>query len=135
ELRTGAGGADHLAALADLELDVVDHGAERHLAERQRAPDVDRRVLARHHLVADRQVSRPEDVALLAGRVVQQRDARRAVRVVLDRGDLRRHAVLVAAEVDLAVAPLVAAAAEPDRLLALVVPAAALLLALGEGLV
>src|SRR5262249_5947959 len=52
-----------------------------------------------------------EDVALLAVAVVQQRDARVAVRVVLDRGDLRRHAVLGALEVDVAVLLLVTTAA------------------------
>ena len=60
--------------------------------------------------VADLQALRREDVALLAVQVVQQRDARGAVGVVLDVRDLRRHAVLVALEVDDAVAPLVAAA-------------------------
>jgi hypothetical protein len=52
-----------------------------------------------------------EDVGLRAVEVVQQRDVGRAVGVVLDRGDLRRHAVLTALEVDLAVEALGAAAA------------------------
>ena len=43
---------------------------------------------------------RRQDVALFAVRVVDQRDARRAVRVVLNRGDLAGHAELVALEVD-----------------------------------
>src|SRR5689334_24266484 len=38
---------------------------------------------------------RGEDVALLAVEVVEEQDAAVAVRVVLDRGDLGRHAVLV----------------------------------------
>src|ERR671929_182982 len=46
---------------------------------------------------------RREDVALHAVGVVQQRDVRRAVRVVLDRGDLRRDAVPATLEVHLAV--------------------------------
>ena len=41
-----------------------------------------------------------EDVALLAVLVVQEGDPSVAVRVVLDVGDLRRNAVLVATEVD-----------------------------------
>src|SRR5207247_3358903 len=45
----------------------------------------------------------------------QQRDARRAVGVVLDRGDLRGHGVLLALEVDDAVAALVPAALVPCR--------------------
>ena len=53
---------------------------------------------------------RGDDVALLAVRVVQQRDARGAVGVVLDVRDLGRHAVLVVTtEVDHAVGALVAA--------------------------
>ena len=67
-----------------------------------------------------------EDVALLAVRVVQQGDAGRAVRVVLDRRDLGRHAVLVALEVDHAVAALVAAALVPGRDAPVVVAAALL---------
>ena len=69
---------------------------------------------------------RGQDVPLLAVDVVQQRNAGRAVRIVLDRIDLGRHAVLVAAEVDQPVLPLVAAAAMPRRDLALVVAAARL---------
>src|SRR3954454_15876648 len=45
------------------------------------------------HDVADLQPRRRQDVALLAVGVMQQRDVRRAVRVVLDRRDLRGHAV------------------------------------------
>ena len=70
-----------------------------------------------------------EDVPLLAVDVVQQRDAGGAVRIVLNRIDLGRHAVLVAAEVDQPVLLLVAAAAMPGRDLALVVAAARLRLA------
>src|SRR4029079_18971657 len=66
--------------------------------------------------------------------VVQQRDARRAVGVVLDGRHLRRDAVLVPLEVDDAVALLVAAAPPPRRELALVVAPAARVLALGQGL-
>ena len=81
-------------------------------------PDCDRR--------ADAQLRGSEDVRLLAVGVVQQRDARRPVRVVLDRGDLRRHAVLQALEVDDAVAALVAAALVARRDAAVVVAAALL---------
>ena len=53
-----------------------------------------------------------QDVSLLAVDVVQQGDAGRAIRIVLDRIDLGRDAVLVALEVDQPVPPLVAAAAD-----------------------
>ena len=64
--------------------------------------------------VALLQLVRRDDVALLAVGVVQQRDARGAVRVVLDVRDLGRHAVLVVAtEVDHAVGALVATTLVP----------------------
>ena len=58
-----------------------------------------------------READRREDVALLAVDVVEQREPRRAVRIVLDRRHPRRHVVLVATEIDDTIAPLVAAAA------------------------
>ena len=83
---------------------------------------------AGHEGLADRDADGREDVALLAVRVVQQRDVRAAVRVVLDARDLGGNAVLVALEVDDAVMLLVAAAAVARRDVAvLVAPAAALL--------
>src|SRR4029079_15967067 len=73
------------------------------------------------------QVTRGDDVALLGVRVVQQRDPRGAVGVVLDVGDLRRDAVLVVTtEVDDPVGPLVTAALVPGGDPALVVAAALL---------
>ena len=73
-----------------------------------------------------------EDVALLAVGVVQQGDVAAAVRVVLDRRDLGRHAVLEALEVDLAVAALGAAAAVAGGDAAVDVAAAGLAQALGQ---
>ena len=62
------------------------------------------------------QLARRDDVALLAVGVVEQRDARGAVGVVLDVSDLGRHAVLVVAtEVDEPVGPLVPATLVPGR--------------------
>src|SRR5439155_23686032 len=60
-----------------------------------------------------------EDVAVLAVAILQRSDTRRALGVVLDGRDPRRHAVLVALEVDHAVEPLLAAAAVACRDLAL----------------
>src|SRR5262249_38616733 len=115
ELRGVTRRSGQLAAGPDLELDVVDRGAERDVAQRQRVAGLDVGRLGRDYLVADREVLGRQDVALLAVRVVEQRDARRAVRIVLDGRDLGRHADLVALEVDDPVAPLVAAAAEARR--------------------
>ena len=76
--------------------------------------------------VADRQPDRRQDVALGAVRVVQQRNARRAVRIVLDRLHGSRHADLLAPEVDDPVEALVTAAAMARRHPAAVVAAARL---------
>ena len=100
QLDRRAGAAAHLAARTRLQLDVVHGRADRDVAQRQRVADADLRALAALHHVADREALRGDDVALLAVEVVQQRDARVAVRVVLDRGDLRGNAVLVPLEVD-----------------------------------
>ena len=106
-----------------LELDVVHHGADGDVAQRQRVAGADLGALARLQLVADLQVLRGEDVALLAVEVVQQRDAAGAVGVVLDGRDLGGDAVLVPLEVDDAVLLLVAATAVAGGLAAVVVAA------------
>src|SRR5205823_6031774 len=84
---------------------------------------LDVRAVRRDHLVADAEALRREDVGLLAVGVLDQREAGGAVRVVLDREDLRGHAGLGAPEVDRAVALLVPTAAEPRRDAAVVVAA------------
>jgi hypothetical protein len=76
-----------------------------------------------------------DDVPLLAVHVVDERDARRAVRVVLNRGDLARDADLVALEVNDAVVPLVALPAVAHRDAPDVVAPVRALLVLGQRLV
>src|SRR4029079_11314357 len=115
ELHAHAGGAGDLAALAGTQLDVVHRGAHRDVAHRERATRLDVGALTALHAVADLQTTGGEDVGLHAVGVVQQGDAAGAVRVVLDGGDLRRHAVLDALEVDDAVLALVAATAVARR--------------------
>src|SRR4051794_20473415 len=134
ELDADAGRAAQLAAAASVQLDVVDDRADRHVAQRQRVADGDLGARPGRDGHPDAQAVRREDVALLAVDVVHERDVRRAVRVVLDRGDLRRHAVLAALEVDLAVQALGPAAAVARGLAAVGVAPAALLEALDEGL-
>src|SRR5262249_19501585 len=75
-----------------------------------------------------------KDVALLAIGVVQQRDVRAAVRVVLDGCYLRGYADLVAPEIDLAILLLVAAAAMPNHDFALIIAAAGALFGFQQGL-
>src|SRR4051794_5055299 len=111
ELHAGAGGAGHLGAATGPQLDRVHRRTGRDVAQRERVArlDVGRRTGLDD--VTLRQAARRDDVALLAVGVVQQRDARGAVGVVLDVRDLGRHAVLVVAtEVDDAVGALVSAA-------------------------
>ncbi len=78
--------------------------------QRQRVADQDVRLRAAHDLLSDLQSDGLDDVALLAVRVVDQRDARAAVRIVLDRRNGARNPELVALEVDQAKLLLVAAA-------------------------
>src|SRR5262249_32904658 len=122
ELHAGAGGARHLRALARLQLDVVNERARRDVLERERVADLDVGLRPGLDRRADAQLRGREDVALRAVRVVEQRDAGRPVRVVLDRGDLRRNAVLDALEVDHAEAALVAAALVARGHAAVVIP-------------
>src|SRR3954462_15404311 len=95
QLHGGTGGAGELGAATGTDLDRVDRGTDRDVAERQVVARLDVGPGTVLDAVTLRQVARGEDVALLAVGVVQQRDARGAVGVVLDVRDLRRHAVLV----------------------------------------
>src|SRR5688572_17165560 len=134
QLRARAGRTDHLAALAFLQLDVVDDRAQGDLRQRQGIAHQDVGFFTGHDRRADREAARREDVALLAVDVVQQGDVRGAVRVVLDRRDLRGNPALVALEIDVAVLLLVAAADETRSNPALAVTAAGLRLSLGQRL-
>src|SRR5689334_635272 len=126
QLDRRAGAPAELSAAAFAQLDVVHHRAERDVGERQAVTRFDVRARTRLDPVADREAGRGEDVALLTVGVVEERDARRPVRIVLDRRDGRGHAVLVALEVDDPVEALVAATAVAGRDAAEVVPSARL---------
>src|SRR6267142_1646383 len=101
QLGLGAGTAAHLRAAAGLQLDVVHERADRDVADRQRVARHDVGLRARHQHLADLEAVRCDDVALLAVAVVQQREVRGAIGIVLDRRHPRRDAGLVAPEVDL----------------------------------
>src|SRR2546423_14341793 len=124
DLRARTGAAAQLAALADLELDVVDRGTQRDLEQRHCVAGADVRSGTGNHVVADVQAFRRQDVALLAVAVMQQHDARGPVRIVFDARDARRNSELVAPEVDAPVLPLVPVAHIPARAMALAVAAA-----------
>src|SRR5437764_7880731 len=121
DLRARTGAAAQLAALADLELDVVHRGTQRDLEQRHCVAGADVRAGTGHHAVADVQALGRQDVALLAVAVMQQRDARGPVRIVFDARDARRNREFVAPEIDAPVLPLVPAAHIPARDVALVV--------------
>src|ERR1700761_75522 len=115
QLHAGAGRPRDLGAATGAHLDRVDDRAGRDRPQRQGVARLDVGARAVLDPVALLEPLRGEDVALLAVRVVQQRDARGAVRVVLDVSDPGRHAVLVVApEVDQPVGTLVPAALVPD---------------------
>ena len=54
------------AALADLELDIVDDGADRHVADRHGVARLDVDLIAGDDLVADGEALRRQDVGQLA---------------------------------------------------------------------
>src|SRR5579859_4275663 len=114
QLGRGAGRARQLAALAGLQLDVVDQRAEWDVAHRQGVARADVDVLARDQGVANLDIQRRHNVALVAVDIEQQGNAGRAVRVILNRGHARRDVELVALEVDHAIMALGAAAAMPN---------------------
>src|SRR5438552_12560682 len=111
ELRRTARGAHELRSAARLELDPVDLRSGRHVLERQAVADARLGVRPRDDRVADPQVLRRDDVALLAVLIEEEREARRAVGVVFDRLHRGGNAVLVALEVDHPVVALLTAAA------------------------
>src|SRR5262249_34269325 len=110
ELHGGAGAAGELAPRARLELDVVHGRTDGDVAQRERVAGADLGASPAAEDVAGGDAGGGAEGALLAVAVVQQRDPGVAVRVVLDRGDLRRDAVLPALEVDVAVLLLVTTA-------------------------
>ncbi len=134
QLRRATSRANHLAALAGKQFQVVNHGAGRNVPELHRVPGKNVRALAVLHRHADFETHRLQDVALLAVGIMQQRDARRAVRVVFDRGHLGRDSRLVPAEVDRPVALGVATAAMPRRDFSVGIAAAGALLRFRQGL-
>jgi hypothetical protein len=115
QLRRGPGRTRDLRLLAGLHLDAMHRGADRDVAQRQRVADLDRRVAARHQLVADGDALGSDDVAALAVGIAQQRDVRGAVGIVFDALDTAGDAFLVALEIDDAVVLLVPATLVANR--------------------
>ena len=114
QLCSDAGGADKLSAVAGLQLDVVDDGADGDVGKRQAVARLDIRSGGGEDGVAGLQADRCEHIAQLAVLVLDQRDERAAVRIVLQALHDSGHIQLIATEVDHAVLALVAAAAMAD---------------------
>src|SRR6185312_6200041 len=123
-----------LAALPNLELDVVDDRADRDVAQRQRVARLDVGPLRGDDGVAGGETLRREDVGELAVLVLDQRNESRAVRVVFEPLYRRRHVHLAPLEVDDAIGLLVTAAAEARGDAPVVVAAAGRILPLGQRL-
>src|SRR5262249_21383842 len=124
-----------LPAFAELQFDIVNDRTDGNEFHRQAVArlDVDP-VAAGHDFVADLELVGREDVAALPVGVAEQREPRRAVRVVFDRLDARRNAALVALEGNQPERAVVAAAAVMARNTAGVVAAAGPLQRLDEAL-
>ena len=134
ELCRRARAADELCALADLQLDGMDDRTERDVLQRECVARLDVRLGTRLHDIADLEAVRCEDIALLAVCIVQESNTCAAVRIVLDRRHTGGDAVLRALKINDAVEALVSAAAMAYGQLALLVAAARLGEADGQGL-
>src|ERR1022692_3754949 len=125
QLDAGTRRARDLRAAARPQLDRVNDSARRDIAQRQAVTCLNVRARTVLYHVALAQAARRDDVALLAVRVVQQRDPRGPVRAVLDWRDFCRDTVLVGPpEVDYPVGALVPATLVPGRDPAMHIPAA-----------
>src|SRR6516164_3517538 len=133
DLRIGSRRTRNLSTLADLDLDVMDDGADRNVSRRHCISGLYIHVLARHHRIARGKALRRQDVGTLAVLVLDKRDEAGAVGVIFDALDLCRHIELAPLEIDAAISPFVAAAAKPHRDTAIVVAAAAGSLARCQG--
>ena len=132
DLHRSAGAARELSAVPRLQLHVVHERALRDIAKRQRVARQDVGRLAGDDRVSHLQPQGLEHVALLAIRVGDERDARGAVRVVLDRRHRAGNVLLVPLEVDDPVQTLVTATTPPAGEFAGVVAAARALQRFGQ---
>src|SRR3954447_15136712 len=110
ELHVGAGRSGQLAALARLQLHIVDDRAHRDVLQRHRVARLHVHALTGDNGVADLQALWRQNVGLLAVLITDQRDERRGFRIVLQPFDNGGGIELATLEVDHTVAALVAAA-------------------------
>ena len=134
ELRRAACAARQLAALAYFQLDVVYGAAHRNVPQRQCIARLDRRIRAGADFITGLYALRRENVTALAVLVEHQGQMRCAVRIVFQTFDNAGNAVLVAFEIDQAVALLVSAADVTRGLAAGMVARSGAILLRGQGL-
>src|SRR5271169_5516671 len=135
ELHIAARGARELAALADLHFHIVHDRADGNARKRHRIAGFDVLAFPRDHGIPGLEALGSQDVGQFAVRVADERDECRAVRVVFEPLDDRRHAPFGAAhEVDHAVAALMPATLLPRRDVTVIVPPTRADLPLGQAL-
>src|SRR5439155_10114853 len=89
DLHISPRGARDLAALAGLHLDIVDDGADRHLADLHRIAGLHVDLAAGDDLVARGEALRRDNVGLLAALIGHERDEGRAVGIIFEPFDGR----------------------------------------------
>src|SRR6266852_2778446 len=124
QLRRRSRGAHGLSAASRVQLQVVHHRSGRNVADLQGIARKNVRALASRNRRAHRKPHRVQDVALVAVRVMQQRNVSAAVRVVFDGRYRCRYAFFVAAEINHAILLLVLATTVPHHYFAAVVASA-----------
>ena len=134
QLSGSTGGADELSALAGMHLDVVDHGTNGNVGDRQAVTGLDVGSGGRDDLVTGSEADRSDDVALLTVGVLNEGDIGAAVGVVFKTQDGSFHVELVALEIDHTVLLLVAAAMMTDGDAAVTVAAGGFLIRVEQGL-
>ena len=82
ELGTCTSRTHQLCTLADLELNIVYHRADRNIQERQRVARFNIRIRTRNNLIANTETIRSYDITLLAIRLARERRASAAARIV-----------------------------------------------------
>src|SRR6266478_7447918 len=110
-----SGGAGHLSAFAGPQFNIVNLRTQRNIPDRQSVSRENVRILAAVDRFADLQAYGRDDVALLAVKVSNQRNVRRAIRIVLNLRHASGHAVLVALEIDHAIETFVTATTTTHR--------------------
>jgi hypothetical protein len=106
----------HTSASGDLptlpwtHLDIVNRRADGDITKWQRIANLDVCLRPRLYEITNRELRRSQDIPLLAIKVVKERYASIAIRIVLDRSDFCWNLILIPFEIDNTILPLVATA-------------------------